>query len=207
MDIFFALSGILICSRLLDEEKNQFGRISLRGFYIRRIFRIQPAALLYLLVIGTLAFFSRLPLKPGAFFSALLLYRNHFPFHGRVTETTALTNHFWFPFCRRTLLLFLSGFLPCCKRNRVWALGAVVILFAVYGVVSRHMGFSFSKIGPLPMWHTELRLDSILVPAMIALMLAKQQVRRIATTLINPYCSIAISLALMLWQSQNNLNP
>jgi hypothetical protein len=33
--VFFAISGILICSRLLDEE-SRYGRISLRDFYVRR---------------------------------------------------------------------------------------------------------------------------------------------------------------------------
>jgi peptidoglycan/LPS O-acetylase OafA/YrhL len=41
VDLFFAISGLLICSRLLDEEK-KFGHISLRGFYVRRAFRILP---------------------------------------------------------------------------------------------------------------------------------------------------------------------
>ncbi|SRR5579864_9503947 len=40
-DVFFAISGLLICSRLLEEE-NKYGRISLRRFYIRRAFRILP---------------------------------------------------------------------------------------------------------------------------------------------------------------------
>ncbi len=41
VDLFFAISGILICSRLLDEELRH-GSISLKGFYIRRTFRIFP---------------------------------------------------------------------------------------------------------------------------------------------------------------------
>jgi peptidoglycan/LPS O-acetylase OafA/YrhL len=35
VSLFFAISGFLICTRLL-EEKRAFGQISLRGFYIRR---------------------------------------------------------------------------------------------------------------------------------------------------------------------------
>lgn len=41
MDIFFALSGFLITS-LLMAEKDTTGGISLRSFYIRRVFRIVP---------------------------------------------------------------------------------------------------------------------------------------------------------------------
>jgi peptidoglycan/LPS O-acetylase OafA/YrhL len=54
VDLFFAISGLLICSRLLDEEK-KFGHISLRGFYVRRAFRILPPALLFLAVIAFLS--------------------------------------------------------------------------------------------------------------------------------------------------------
>jgi peptidoglycan/LPS O-acetylase OafA/YrhL len=55
VSLFFAISGFLICSRLL-EEQSAFGRISLKGFYIRRACRILPAALAYLMFITLLAF-------------------------------------------------------------------------------------------------------------------------------------------------------
>jgi peptidoglycan/LPS O-acetylase OafA/YrhL len=44
VDIFFGISGLLICSRLLEEE-DKYGRISLRRFYVRRAFRILPPLL------------------------------------------------------------------------------------------------------------------------------------------------------------------
>lgn len=40
VDVFFAISGLLICSRLLAEER-KYGQISLKHFYIRRAFRIR----------------------------------------------------------------------------------------------------------------------------------------------------------------------
>jgi peptidoglycan/LPS O-acetylase OafA/YrhL len=51
--IFFVLSGFLI-TRLLLRERENSGTISLRDFYIRRAYRILPAALAYLLVIKVL---------------------------------------------------------------------------------------------------------------------------------------------------------
>src|SRR5580698_4073479 len=47
VDVFFAISGFLICSRLIIEEDTQ-GVISRRNFYIRRAFRILPAAAVFL---------------------------------------------------------------------------------------------------------------------------------------------------------------
>ena len=54
VDLFFAISGLLICSRLLDEERIN-GKIHLRGFYVRRGFRILPPVFLYLGVISILS--------------------------------------------------------------------------------------------------------------------------------------------------------
>src|ERR1700722_2970278 len=48
VSLFFAISGFLICSRLLEEEQ-LFGRISLKGFYLRRACRILPPPLFYLI--------------------------------------------------------------------------------------------------------------------------------------------------------------
>jgi peptidoglycan/LPS O-acetylase OafA/YrhL len=44
--LFFAISGFLITTLLL-EELDRYGRISLPGFYIRRAFRIKPPAYVY----------------------------------------------------------------------------------------------------------------------------------------------------------------
>jgi len=49
--IFFVLSGFLITTLLLNEQ-DATGRISIRGFYERRIARIFPAFYLYVAVIG-----------------------------------------------------------------------------------------------------------------------------------------------------------
>src|SRR5690349_15923431 len=45
--VFFALSGFLITT-LLIEEHGRYGRVDLRAFYLRRVFRLYPALLLAL---------------------------------------------------------------------------------------------------------------------------------------------------------------
>lgn len=50
VDIFFAISGFLI-TRILMQEHEATGVISLRAFYLRRLFRIYPALLLTVLVV------------------------------------------------------------------------------------------------------------------------------------------------------------
>ena len=48
VDLFFVLSGFLITSLLLVETKRRNVRGVLRRFYVRRVFRLMPAILLFL---------------------------------------------------------------------------------------------------------------------------------------------------------------
>jgi len=50
VDFFFVISGYLITSLLIAEEK-KFGSVSIKAFYTRRIFRILPAYLCYVATI------------------------------------------------------------------------------------------------------------------------------------------------------------
>ena len=49
VNVFFVISGFLITTLLIAEE-NKTGAISLKNFYLRRIFRIFPAYYFVLLV-------------------------------------------------------------------------------------------------------------------------------------------------------------
>jgi peptidoglycan/LPS O-acetylase OafA/YrhL len=53
VDTFFVISGFVIC-RLLISEESQYGSVSLKGFYYRRIFRILPPLCFYLAFIALL---------------------------------------------------------------------------------------------------------------------------------------------------------
>src|SRR5437016_2886848 len=71
VSIFFALSGLLICNRLLAEF-DRHGRIDLRSFYVRRAFRILPPALVFLAVLAVLT-----PATPGELGACVLFWRNY----------------------------------------------------------------------------------------------------------------------------------
>lgn len=66
VDFFFVISGYLITSLLIDEE-NKNGKISIRAFFVRRIFRIMPAFYLYFLTIFCLATWGPIVASPSAF--------------------------------------------------------------------------------------------------------------------------------------------
>ena len=85
--IFFALSGYLITSRLLDEFRKN-GRISLRNFYLRRAFRILPPAVTYLTVVTLLTALGVIVCNPSAIRAALLFYINYI-------DGTGYVGHFW----------------------------------------------------------------------------------------------------------------
>jgi len=92
VNIFFVLSGFLITSLCLNEQKTT-GTLSLKNFYIRRILRIFPVAYLYLAVLLALDFIFRLQIPVfqylGAMFYVMdLSYfrRNHF---------TPEVSHYW----------------------------------------------------------------------------------------------------------------
>jgi peptidoglycan/LPS O-acetylase OafA/YrhL len=56
VDIFFVISGFVICRGFL-KEVGALGRISLRAFYVRRLFRIVPPLMFYVFAIYVLALF------------------------------------------------------------------------------------------------------------------------------------------------------
>src|SRR5450631_84105 len=68
--IFFVISGFVICRGLL-KERAKHGRISLTGFYLRRVFRIMPPLLVYVVSIFCLALFEVIDVHSDSIFRAL----------------------------------------------------------------------------------------------------------------------------------------
>jgi len=88
--IFFAISGYLITTRLMEEHRKT-GGISLRDFYVRRAFRILPPALLYLATVYVMARAGLLACSLPDIKSAALLYINYL----RVGDEGWRVGHFW----------------------------------------------------------------------------------------------------------------
>jgi peptidoglycan/LPS O-acetylase OafA/YrhL len=90
--LFFALSGLLITGRLIGEHAAS-GRIRWANFYIRRAFRILPAALLYLLAVSLTGLgFRIIPMDTPQVLASLFFLRNY------LIEPTSggwYTAHFW----------------------------------------------------------------------------------------------------------------
>ena len=87
--IFFVISGYLITSLLLHERETR-GSISLRGFYLRRFFRIFPPLYVYVGLIVLLGFLGRIAVTRTDILSALFFFHNYGP-----TGSSWALEHFW----------------------------------------------------------------------------------------------------------------
>jgi peptidoglycan/LPS O-acetylase OafA/YrhL len=137
--LFFALSGYLITWRLLQEEAAR-GGVSLSDFYIRRLFRIQPAALTYLAVIGVLGLAGVLLVSASGWRAALLGYANL-----SMGSQTWYTTHFWsLAVEEHFYLLWPLAFLLLGPRRRLVGTLVLAGLLALWLwiVVRYHVAYS-----------------------------------------------------------------
>src|SRR5271168_4566722 len=92
VDLFFAISGFLITSRLIEERRID-GTISLKAFYVRRFFRIIPPAFAYLACAAVLGLaLGWIPMNFGQLAASACFYRNYYSMG---VEHSWYTGHFW----------------------------------------------------------------------------------------------------------------
>jgi peptidoglycan/LPS O-acetylase OafA/YrhL len=94
VDLFFAISGLLICWRLMEEEQRS-GSISIKKFYIRRTFRILPPALACLGVIGMLGLTGVLDIGLKEWLGGVFFLRNYTSLLGPFHPGWHFTEHYW----------------------------------------------------------------------------------------------------------------
>lgn len=160
VDLFFAISGFLITYRLLAElQQNNF--ISLQSFYIRRVFRIFPPYMMYLLVVILLGLSNIIRVDSWEIFSSLLFIRNYYMVWTVAGEST---RHFWslaveehFYLLWPALLIFLS------PKRSLWFVPLIALLIHVWMAIDgRYHIFArfFHDAGSL--FRTDTRIDALL---------------------------------------------
>ena len=188
VDVFFAISGYLICTNLLVERERK-GDISLSDFYLRRAFRILPASLTYLCILGILVLAGLTAANGVDILSCIFLWANyHF---GRGWEV----RHFWslsmeehFYLLWPALLTFLGN-----RRAKMAAGIGVLVIF-----LWRIWAFSHYNIIDTPgMARTDIRLDVFFIPCTAAIMLRDEVWRRRAQR-IGPKLCVALMAVLAL---------
>ncbi len=154
--LFFAISGLLITNRLLEE------RNSLRTFYLRRAFRILPAAFSYLAVLCLLGFVAGwIPLNTGQVLASAFFYRNYYVLPA---AQSWYTGHYWSLSVEEHFYLLWPGLLLWLGTRRArWAAPALACAFVLWRALDTHFGW-------VAAWHpawkdsverTDYRLDGL----------------------------------------------
>ncbi len=166
VQLFFAISGILICGLLLQEEERN-GSFSLRNFYLRRMFRIQPAAIVYLLFVAVLGVMGSIPMPAGAWFSSLFGVRNIYAGYVPISTQTVYTNHFWTLGVEEQFYLFLPFFLVIVRSHRIAVLGTI----SLSAIIWTSLAHRFHWVGLSSSGRTDLQIGGLLFASTLALVL------------------------------------
>jgi peptidoglycan/LPS O-acetylase OafA/YrhL len=191
--IFFSISGILICTRLLEEE-DLLGRVNLRGFYIRRLFRIQPAAIAYLIAVAGVMLLGWLHQEWKYWVGSLLLYRN---FQVNVLSFSTsfygfLTGHFWTLAVEEHFYLLLSLFLFFVRKRRTLLLSTLLCASLVWPLINHHYFLarevsSASRV-------TDLQLQYLLPATWFVLLLRRPGIHAWAVRWLRPLPVLATTV-------------
>jgi peptidoglycan/LPS O-acetylase OafA/YrhL len=192
VDIFFGISGFLICSRLLVEWRKT-GQIDLTDFYIRRTFRIMPPLFVYIGVIIVLTAVGCLDVGWWSILSALTFWRNYLP--GRLDIHGFPVAHTWSLGVEEHFYLFwpVTLILLATRRRAAWAALGIALVVAVWRTISL-------RIYPLSwmFWRTDLRIDGLLWGAWIALVVDDPVWRARLTRWITPGVWLALAGVFMI---------
>ncbi len=180
VNLFFAISGLLICTRLLEEQR-VWGHISLPGFYLRRLFRIQPAAFAFLAVVALLGLIGILHLTASATLASLLCYRNYFnALDFASTPDDRYTSHFWSLAVEEHFYLLLPSLLVLARRRALPVLATLSGLALLWPPIAHHLGLTK---GLLAYQRTDMALQDLVVPALLAVLLTRSTFRARLTAL------------------------
>jgi peptidoglycan/LPS O-acetylase OafA/YrhL len=191
VDIFFAISGFLICSRLLQEH-HKHGEISLRGFYIRRFFRILPPYIFYLAALAWIASAGFIVIDQYEWVGCLLFIRNYF-IDPKAVGTMWYTGHCWSLSVEEHFYLFWPLVLVLCGLRRA---RPVVVLLALVIALWRGLDEYFHLIDVSHITRrTDTCLDGLLWGCWAALLLDMPRFKEWATRRLTMPVWLALSAA------------
>jgi peptidoglycan/LPS O-acetylase OafA/YrhL len=190
VNLFFAISGILITTRILEEER-ACGAFNIKGFYLRRICRIQPAAMAYLVVIGLLMLFRVIEGRWSYWLAGLLMYEN-FVWHPSTVPFSLYEGHFWSLAVEEHFYILLSVILFFVLRRRLaWMIALYAVFFTIHSFALSHGLFDPVATGRRTYW----QIDFLLFPAILAVALQRPKVRDWAMRYWKPWLAFAVTLA------------
>lgn len=160
VSVFFVISGFLITSLLLQEEQLR-GKISLRDFYIRRIFRILPPFWVFLA--GVLTFW-----KLGIFETDWRNLGTAFAFLRDYIGGNWWTGHCWsLSVEEQFYLLWPATLVFIGRRKSLWIASGLILLAPAIRVLSH--SFVTGRMGPLENYMFHMRMDSLMFGCALAM--------------------------------------
>ena len=201
--LFFALSGFLITWWLIQEHE-RFGRIDWKDFYLRRAFRILPAAFVYLAVIAVASFvFHWIPLGGLQLAGSAFFFRNYLaapvpqPWYTLHFWSLAVEEHFYLLW---PLILCFAGF-----RKARFVAPTLAVAVALWRAFDGRYEF-IARLDPLlkdNVRRTDYRLDILFCGCAAALLWSEpafqRPLRRIAGTVFVAAILVATG-ACLYWQ-------
>jgi peptidoglycan/LPS O-acetylase OafA/YrhL len=195
VQLFFVLSGFLITTLLLREE-DRHGRISLRGFYVRRAFRILPV---YVLLLGAVwaVYAVRGEIDSSGLRASLryeLTFFNEFqgatPYGQSWSLGVEQKFYLVWPLLAFVLVARFSRRTPWAR----WAvivvlLGACVALLSVHAIAFRHFAAGWPE-----------NYMSILVGCLVATLMHDPRTYAVLRPLTHPYVAVLVVLGFALFQ-------
>lgn len=198
VNVFFAISGFLICSRLLEESRRS-GRIRLAGFYTRRIFRIFPAYFTYISALAPLTAAGVLKVRRREFVSCVVFLRNYLSYVSSDPSADRgwYTGHFWslaveehFYLIWPTLLILLG-----VRRSR-WAVVPLALGIEVWRVIGIRLNL-LDRYWPGINFYmrTDVLLDGLFWGCWVVLLLDEPAWRERLRRWLTPWVWLAMATA------------
>jgi peptidoglycan/LPS O-acetylase OafA/YrhL len=191
VNIFFGLSGLLITTKIM-EEREQTGSISLVNFYRRRMFRLYPAAFLFLAVVAVLASLGCVPLKPIDFTACVFYFRNFCD-----SSSSLVTSHFWSLAIEEQFYLVVpvTFLLLGTRRFQSFAtVGIAVSAFSRWLFFCTHPEYSY-----LLAFRTDRRVDGLLAGCLMAIVLKDSRARAWLKRALNLSVWSVLAAGLVWW--------
>ena len=190
VSIFFSLSGFLITYLLLI-EKERFGTINIKAFYIRRILRIWPLYYFYLVLALLIIYFFKLDDLPGSTFYYVFLCAN-IPFF--IASELPLVGHYWSLGVEEQFYLFWPWVVK--HTNKLLRFLVIFILgFLALKFVFWYLYFNSTLQWPYMAIHVT-RFECMAIGA-VGAVLAKQQVKWFFKLVCHPVIQVAAWASLL----------
>ena len=194
VELFFAISGLLICYRLGCEKAGN-GRLDLIEFYGRRLFRLLPAAFFYLFCVCVIAATGLVAISTGEILASLFFFRNYWTAFNM--PGGHYTSHFWSLSVEEQFYLVIPLLITIdARRWLIYGLPLLSIVVGLWrGIESRlRLGSALLPALQFDTGRTDLCIDHLMWGAWFGLILASPDGRRILARFTRP-AAIQWSLA------------